>query len=191
VKTRLIPVAVGIVIVLGACSSSSKSSPSTTAAAAAQTGASPTTTEAPTTAAPTTSAPTTAAPTTTAPASTEAATTTAAPAQSVTITPANGLSDQQVVHIVAKGYAAGQTYAAVECADKGTATGPGDCDLHLLKEATADSSGTVTVDFPAQKGPFGDNSIVCSAAQKCLISVENAGDPNNTEVASGDISFAA
>jgi hypothetical protein len=175
---RFILLAAAGLVVLGACSSSSKSSSSTTAAAAAQTTAAPaTTSEAPTTEAPTTTAAATA--------------TSAAPAQTITITPDTGLTDQQVVHIVAKGYVAGKTYSAVECADKGSATGANDCDLRVIKVGTADSSGTVTVDFPAQKGPFGGNNIVCSAAQKCLISVANAGSANPTEVATQNITFAA
>jgi hypothetical protein len=114
-----------------------------------------------------------------------------APPQNETITPDTGLTDQQVVHIVAKGYTPGTEYAAVECADKATATAPGDCDLDVIKVAPADATGTVTIDFPAQKGPFGANKIVCSAATKCLISVESSGEASGTEVATEDISFAS
>jgi hypothetical protein len=166
-----------VALTLGACSSSKKSSSTATTAAAAAT-----------TAAPTTAAPTTAAPATTA--APETTTTAAASAQNVTITPATGLTDGQTVHIVGTGYVAGKTYSAVECADKGNATGAGDCNLHVIKVGTADGSGNVTIDFPAAKGPFGSNNIVCSAAQKCLISVANAGSANPTEVATMNITFA-
>ena len=186
---RAVLAAAGLVLALGACGSSAKSSTSTAAAGAAETGSTPPT-AVPTTAVPTTAAPSAGSPTTAATATTAAATTTSAPPQTETITPATGLTDKQVVHIVAKGFVPGTTYAAVECADKGTATAPGDCDLLVIKVAAADSTGTVTIDFPVQKGPFGDNKVVCSATQKCLISVENAGQATATEVASEDISFA-
>jgi hypothetical protein len=122
---------------------------------------------------------------------TEGPTTTAAPPQQVTITPNTGLTDGQTVHIVATGYTAGTMYTAFECADKGSTTSPDDCDLGAAKVVAADPSGTVTVDFPVQKGPFGGNKIVCSASQKCLVSVANAGAASTTEVATEDISFAS
>jgi hypothetical protein len=40
------------------------------------------------------------------------------------------------------------------------------------------------------KGPFGSNQIVCSATQKCLISVTQL-TPNPTEEADTDITFAS
>jgi hypothetical protein len=197
VRTRAILTVVATAAVLtvavGACSSSSKA-PSSAAAAA------PTTTPPPTQGVTTTVAPAgSAAPTTTtapdatpAPSTTTAPDTTLAPPpQTETVTPDTGLTDQQVVHVVAKGYTPGNNYAAVECADKGTSTAPGDCDLEVIKVASADPTGTVTIDFPAQKGPFGTNKIVCSAAMKCLISVESSGEANGTEVATEDISFAS
>jgi hypothetical protein len=152
---------VGVVLLLSACSSSSKSSSTAT-------------TSAPT-------VPATAAATTT---------TAAAPAQTVTITPNTGLKDQQVVQVVGKGYSAGKSYSVIECADKGAATGAGDCDLRGIKVATADSTGTVTSPFTALKGPFGSNNIVCSATQGCILSVANAGSAAPTEVATGTITFA-
>ena len=152
-------------------------------------------TSAPTTVAATTSAPATVqtatVQTATVPTTTPPPTTLPPPPQTETVTPDTGLTDQQVVHVVAKGYTPGNNYAAVECADKGTATAPGDCDLDVIKVASADPSGTVTIDFPAQKGPFGTNKIVCSATMKCLISVESSGQANGTEVATEDISFAS
>jgi hypothetical protein len=111
-------------------------------------------------------------------------------AQILTITPGAGLTDGQVVRVVGTGYVTGKTYAAVECADKGNATGWGDCDLHGIPVATADATGTVTIAFPVAKGPFGFNKIVCSAFQKCLIFVANAGSPNPMEHAVLDITFA-
>jgi Neocarzinostatin family len=181
VTTRILAAA-GLLLALGACSSSSRSPSSTTVVA--QTSAAPTT-GAPTTGAPTTAASQTEAPTTRAP------TTTAGPAQTVRITPDTGLTDGQTVHVVGTGFTAGTTYSAVECADKGSATSPDDCDLRVAKVATADPTGKVTVDFPVQKGPFGGNKIVCSSSQKCLISVANAGAGSTTEVATEDITFAS
>jgi hypothetical protein len=108
----------------------------------------------------------------------------------VTITPSTGLKDGQSVHVVGKGYTAGKTYSIVECADKGAATGAGDCNLRGIKVATADSTGTVTSAFPVAKGPFGANNIVCGASQGCILSVATAGAANPDEVATGTISFS-
>jgi hypothetical protein len=163
-----------VALLLSACSSSKKSSSTTTAAPAATTAAPAVTTAAPAT--------TTAAPETT--------TTAAAAAQTITITPNTGLTDQQAVAIVGKGYTAGKTYGITECADKGNATGAGDCNLRGIKVATADATGTVNASFPAAKGPFGSNNIVCSASQACLISVATAGSANPSELASLNITFA-
>lgn len=148
------------VVVLAGCGSSSKSTSSATT---------------PTTAAVTTEAPTT---------------TTPAPAQTITVTPSTGIKDGQAVHIVGKGYTPGKTMGVTECADKGAATGAGDCNLRGIKTAVPDSTGTVTIDFPVLKGPFGSNNIVCGPTQKCLVSVATAGSANPDEVASTDITFA-
>ena len=61
-----------------------------------------------------------------------------------------------------------------ECAAKGAATGPGDCDLNGMQSVTSDASGQVKIDLTVTKGPFGANNIVCGPAQACLISVTQA-----------------
>jgi hypothetical protein len=108
---------------------------------------------------------------------------------SATITPSSGLHDGQVVQVVGKGFTPGKQYGITECADKGTATGAGDCNLRGIKVGTADSKGVVTVSFTVAKS-FGSNNIVCSSSQPCLVSVANAGSANPTEVGSSRISFA-
>ena len=73
-----------------------------------------------------------------APATTEAPPTTGvqttfapSPAGAVTITPSTGLTDQQVVHVVGKGFLPGVTYTATECANKGAALDPSiDCAVY-------------------------------------------------------------
>jgi hypothetical protein len=117
----------------------------------------------------------------------------APPAQSLTITPDTGLSDGQTVQLKGTGFAkAGETLQATECADKGTQTGAGDCDLRNLKVlGAADSSGTVSGSFTVHKGPFGSNNIVCSASQKCLVSIATAGVAQPDQVAAQDITFAS
>jgi len=175
---RLLIAAAWLGVALGACSSSSKSPPQTTAA--------PQHTAAPTTAAP---APTaaTAGPTLT----TEVETTVPVPPQTETITPDTGLTDGQVVTVIGKGFTPGAQVSLTECADKGTATTADDCNLDGVKIATAGPTGTVTAQFPVAKGPFGGNHIVCSASQKCLVSIANAGAGSGTEVATRDISFTS
>jgi hypothetical protein len=117
-------------------------------------------------------------------------TTTKAPAQTVTITPSTGLTNGQIVTVVGKGFKPGaQNIGANECAAKGDQTGAGDCDLGGTKTAVPDASGTVTIQFKVNQGPFGANQIVCSAAQKCLVSVaELVAAP--TQEADADITFA-
>lgn len=110
--------------------------------------------------------------------------------QTVKITPSSSLKDGQVVKVVGKGYIAGKQYGVVECADKGNATGAGDCNLRGIKVGVADSKGVVTVQFPVSKS-FGANNITCSGSQPCLVSVANAGSANPTEVATSRISFAS
>ena len=117
-------------------------------------------------------------------------TTTKAPAQTVTITPSTGLTDGQTVTVVGKGYTPGaQNIGANECADKGDQTGAGDCDLGGTKTAVPDASGTVTIQFTVNKGPFGANQIVCGASQKCLVSVSELIE-SPTQVATAELNFA-
>jgi len=108
--------------------------------------------------------------------------------QQVTVTPATGLKSTQTVAVQASGFSPGESLVVTECAAKGTATQPGDCNLTGIKNVTADASGRVSVGFTVLKGPFGTNNIVCSAAQACLISVTQA-TLSPTEEADAPISF--
>jgi neocarzinostatin family protein len=124
------------------------------------------------------------------PTPTPAATTPAGPTQTMTITPHKGLHDGQKVTVVGKGFTAGKTYGVTECADKGAATGAGDCNLGGIKGGVADATGTVTVTFPVAKGPFGANHIVCTKPPGCIVSVATAGSAAPDEVAAAKIKFA-
>jgi hypothetical protein len=104
------------------------------------------------------------------------------------VTPATGLAATQTVLVQATGFTPGESLVVTECADKGTATGPGDCDLTGMQGVTADASGQVKVQFTVRKGPFGANNITCGPAQACLVSV-NQPTPSPTEQASAPIKF--
>jgi hypothetical protein len=127
--------------------------------------------------------------TTTAPATvTPPATATSGHAQQVTVTPATGLTAGQHVLVQASGFSPGESLVVTECASKGTATGPGDCDLTSMQGVTADASGRVKVELTISKGPFGANKIVCGPAQACLVSVTQA-TPSPTREADAPIAF--
>jgi neocarzinostatin family protein len=130
--------------------------------------------------------------TTTSAAAATTSTSAAAPAQSLTITPATGLTDGQTVQIMATGFTkAGETLGVTECADKGAQTGAGDCDLRNIKApVTADASGNVSTSYVVHKS-FGANNIVCSATQKCLLSVATAGSASPDQVAVANITFSS
>lgn len=110
-------------------------------------------------------------------------------AQHVTITPSQQLTDGQHVQVRASGFTPGEALQVIQCADKGTATGPGDCNLSGMLATNADSSGSVQATVTVLRGPFGGNAIVCSTAQPCLISVTQA-TLSPTEEADARISFA-
>ncbi len=110
----------------------------------------------------------------TAPATTPASSASASGKQQATVTPATGLKSTQTVLVQASGFSPGTALVVTECADKGTATGPGDCDLTGMQNITADSGGRVKVQFTVRKGPFGTNNIVCGPSQQCLVSVTQA-----------------
>ena len=118
------------------------------------------------------SSPTTATTATTAPSAASTAPP-AAPAggQHVTITPSQGLHSPATVHVTGTGFSPGEALVVAQCASKGTATTPGDCNLAGVQAATADSAGRVSATLTVIKGPFGTNHIVCSTSQPCLVSV--------------------
>lgn len=106
----------------------------------------------------------------------------------MTVTPATGLAATQTVLVQATGFSPGESLVVTQCADKGTATGPGDCDLTGMQSVTADTSGQVRVQFTVHKGPFGANNITCGPAQGCLISVTQP-SPSPTEQANAPVKF--
>ena len=134
---------------------------------------------------PTASAPAT---TATTPAASPPPTAASSAAQHATVTPATGLKSGQKVLVQASGFSPGEALVVTQCAAKGTATGPGDCNLTSMQSITADASGRVRVEFTVSKGPFGANNIICGPAQACLISVTQA-TPSPTQEADAPISF--
>jgi hypothetical protein len=134
---------------------------------------------------PTASAPAT---TATTPAASPPPTAASSVAQHATVTPATGLKSGQKVMVQASGFSPGEPLVVTQCAAKGTATGPGDCNLTSMQSITADTSGRVRVEFTVSKGPFGANNIICGPAQACLISVTQA-TPSPAQEADAPISF--
>jgi len=126
--------------------------------------------------------------TTTAPATPSPSATAPSGHQKVTVTPAAGLKTGQQVQVQASGFSPSESLVVTECAAKGTATGPGDCNLTGMQSVISDGSGQVKVNFTVTKGPFGTNNIVCSPSQACLISVTQA-TPTPTQEADAPIIF--
>jgi hypothetical protein len=92
------------------------------------------------------------------------------------------------VLVTASGFSPGEALVVTQCADKGAATGPGDCNLANMKSVTSDAGGRVSVALTVTKGPFGANNIVCGPSQRCLVSVSQA-TPTPTQEADARISF--
>lgn len=139
---------------------------------------------------PTGSAPTSTAPTSTAPTSTAPTSTAPVGPQRVSVTPSRGLRDGQRVRVRASGFSPDEALQVIQCAAKGTATGPGDCNLSGMLSVTSDASGAVSATLQVVRGPFGANNVLCTAATPCLISVTQA-SLSPTEEADAPISFAA
>ena len=125
---------------------------------------------------------------TTAPATSQSPSATGSAGQQATVTPAAGLKSGQKVLVQASGFSPGEALVVTQCAVKGTATGPGDCNLAGMQGVTADTSGRVSIEFTVSKGPFGANNIVCGPAQACLISVTQA-TLSPTQEADAQVSF--
>ncbi len=107
----------------------------------------------------------------------------------MTVTPATGLQDKQIVLVKASGFSPDEALQVIECADKGTKTGAGDCNLSGTLAVTSDATGNVRAQLRVLRGPFGGNKIVCGSTQHCLVSVTQA-SLAPTEEADGPIEFA-
>jgi hypothetical protein len=94
----------------------------------------------------------------------------------------------QHVTVAGTGFSPNEALVVTECAAKGAATGPGDCNLDGMATTASDASGQVRIDLVVTKGPFGANAIVCGATQPCLVSVTQA-TPSPTQEADAPISF--
>jgi hypothetical protein len=113
---------------------------------------------------------------------------TAAGVQHLTVTPSQGLTSPATVQVTATGFSPGAMLVVTQCANKGNATGPGDCNVAGIQTVTANSSGQVTTRMTVIKGPFGANHIVCSSSPGCLVSVSPA-TPSPNQEADAPISF--
>jgi neocarzinostatin family protein len=109
--------------------------------------------------------------------------------QSATVTPSTGLHEGQAIHIVARGFSPNQSLGIVECADRKTETGEGDCNISGIKVVSSDADGVVAADFTVTKGPLGGNRVTCSSKQACLLSITQL-TLTPAEVATAPISFA-
>jgi hypothetical protein len=121
--------------------------------------------------------------------SSSASTTSEAGKPAVKVTPATGLQDKQIVLVNASGFSPNEALQVIECADKGTKTGAGDCNLSGMLAVTSDATGNVRAQLRVLRGPFGGNKIVCGSTQHCLVSVTQA-SLAPTEEADGAIEFA-
>jgi hypothetical protein len=90
---------------------------------------------------------------------------------------------------MATGFSPNTPLVVTQCANKGNATGPGDCNLTGIQTVTSDSAGKIDTRMTVVKGPFGANHIVCGSSQSCLVSV-NPATINPTQEADAPISFA-
>jgi heat shock protein HslJ len=108
---------------------------------------------------------------------------------SISVRPSRALTDRQKVRVSGSGFTPNEALQVIECAQKGLATGPGDCNLTGMLSATSDESGRVSAVLVVLRGPFGSNNIVCSKSQQCLISVTQA-SLSPTEEADAVIEFA-
>lgn len=108
--------------------------------------------------------------------------------QQISVTPNTALPSVAVVRVIGSGFSPNEALVVNECAAKGAATGPGDCNLAGITAVTADAHGKVSLRFRVTRGPFGANRIVCSAAQPCLVSVSQA-TISPTEEADAPIAF--
>ena len=115
--------------------------------------------------------PTTGAAATTAAAPTSAAASSAAATQTITLSPKGPYAPGTSVTVSATGFKPNEQVGINECADKGNATGAGDCDLGKIVLLTTDATGAGSGKYVVHKGPFGANNIVCGPKQKCLLSV--------------------
>jgi hypothetical protein len=126
--------------------------------------------------------PTTAAATTAAKGPTAAA---SEAAPTMTLDVSTGLTEGQKITVTAKGFPPNDNLGINECAIPTTGTvGAGDCDLRNLVPVQADAQGNVTGTKKVTKGPFGSNSISCTKATPCVLSVSElvAGNPKNASV---------
>ena len=73
----------------------------------------------------------------------------------VTVVPAAGLRNTEVVTVTASGLRRNEALQVVQCGDKGAKTGPADCSLVAMLSVTSDESGKLTARPEVVRGPFG------------------------------------
>jgi uncharacterized protein YceK len=127
-------------------------------------------------------------PTSTAPTSAAATSGAAGGQPTITLDPKGPYAPGQKVKVSATGFKPNEQVGINECADKGAATGAGDCDLAKIVLLQTDAKGAGSGTYVVHKGPFGANKIVCSATTKCLLSVAELVATGGLN-ASEDISF--
>jgi hypothetical protein len=116
--------------------------------------------------------------------------TTSSSQPTLTISPAEPLRSPATIQVTATGFSPGENLVIAECANKGTSTSEGDCNLAGIKAVTASSSGTVHTTFTVTKGPFGANHITCDQPRSCLVSVTQP-TPNPTQDATAPLTFTS
>ena len=88
----------------------------------------------------------------------------------------------------ASGFSASESLVVTECANRGSKTGPGDCNLDGVLSVMTSSSGTFEKRFTVQQGPFGSDKVVCGKPYPCIVSVTQP-VLSPTEEADAPISF--
>ena len=107
--------------------------------------------------------------------------------QTTTFEPTNDMHDQETIHIVATGLTPRGEYGAFEC--KSDSDADADC-VDGIQLGTADASGTLRIDYTAQKGPFAAHKVTCVIPESCEVVVAPTEGNNYQQVIEILLDFA-
>lgn len=107
----------------------------------------------------------------------------------ISVVPSRALADHATVQVHGAGFTPNEPLQVIECAARGNATGPGDCNLTGMLSVSSDDAGKVSAALTVLRGPFGASRVTCTTKHPCLVSVTQA-SLNPSEEADAAITFA-
>ena len=106
----------------------------------------------------------------------------------LTVTPADGLTDGQLVDVAGSGFTPNHPLVVAQCSE--TSAGPADCNTAGAAFVQTGPDGSLTAQLTVKIGSIGTAGAICDHATPCSIGSTDISNPTGPDLSRARITFA-